>query len=444
LNTILERAKQLKKEFIDFVMEAEGDLAISLEAFFATQSSKSESQSTTNNDMILDIFLTEGKVKDQTPVDLFLESQPELSECDRLLIHSWRGSFVGLFAVTQISADGCDLMNWMTGKHYMVRIKSLDEQQLFGRVKNGEILLARIIPVTDTYWMFAVPFTLMGKLGKPKLAVAIGNFKQNYKNHLYADAPELLEEAWQSVEQYHQAFVDYFGSNEITSSGYQIQKKMADFHDFMTNKRLELAGIDSSKTLKELAEKSGISEQEMSDTAAVMGGDAKAINQLLDSNKTIKMMMPPVELPERIKRAEEVTVISHPHWGQIFLTNYTKFKKMLEAEDWRSVENAEKMVQKYLDDSEINTCVWHHLAGKYPMQLEKILRDFFKKENFNLEHDLNELLIEFYKPLKPELPETASVPVHLHNLFQEALVEVNSKNKSKSKSKSITGHGFRA
>jgi len=38
----------------------------------------------------------------------------------------------------------------------------------------------------------------MGKLGS-KLAVAIGNFKENYKTALYSDAPELLEQAWQSA-----------------------------------------------------------------------------------------------------------------------------------------------------------------------------------------------------------------------------------------------------
>jgi len=49
-----------------------------------------------------------------------LESQPELSNSDRL-VSGWQRSFIGLFAVTQILPDGFELMNWLTAKHYIVK-----------------------------------------------------------------------------------------------------------------------------------------------------------------------------------------------------------------------------------------------------------------------------------------------------------------------------------
>jgi hypothetical protein len=45
---------------------------------------------------------------------------------------------------------------------------------------------------------------------------------------------------------------------------------------------------------------------------------------------------------------------------------------------------------------------------------------------------IDSLLTKFNKPLEPELPEIASVPQHLHDLFAEAFAQVN---KSQSKSK---------
>jgi hypothetical protein len=110
-------------------------------------------------------------------------------------------------------------------------------------------LLTRIAPVTEDYWMFSGPCIPMGALGKPKLAVAIGNFKDNYKPFLYSDASDLLEEAWNSVERYHQDFLDFFGSDEVTLSGYQLSKKIAEFQEVLTKKRLAEAGIDESKSL---------------------------------------------------------------------------------------------------------------------------------------------------------------------------------------------------
>lgn len=342
MNAILERAKQLKQELSEFVLEAEGDLAVSLEAFYAnklSQLSKSQNQSTSDREMVLDMFLTEGKVGDATPINLFLDNRPELSPSDRSLVKNWQNSFIGLFAVTEVFEDGCELMNWMTAKNYTIKTKNIEELQLLNRVKTGEILLTHIAPVTDSEWMFFAPIIQMGKLGKPKLAVAIGNFKQNYKNYIYTDAPELLEEAWDSVKQYHQAFVDFFKSDEITLPGYQLQKKLEEFQKFMTQRRLESAGIDSSKSLEELAEESGISSEEMINTAAEFGVNTETVSQVVEGKKKTKMVMPEIELPNHLKKAEQVTVISHPQWGQMFLTNYHTFKNMLLAPDWRSVEN---------------------------------------------------------------------------------------------------------
>jgi hypothetical protein len=54
---------------------------------------------------------------------------------------------------------------------------------------------------------------------------------------------------------------------------------------------------------------------------------------------------------------------------------------------------------------------------------------------------LEPLLQDFGKSLEPELPESASVPLHLHTLFQEALQEVQ-KSQSKRKPKAKTAKGF--
>ncbi|MEL6167024.1 MAG: hypothetical protein AAFR37_25980, partial [Cyanobacteria bacterium J06628_3] len=161
---------------------------------------------------------------------------------------------------------------------------------------------------------------------------AIGNFKNNYKNYLYGDAPELLEEAWISVEKYHQRFIDFFGSDEITLPGYQLEKKLSELQEQVTQSDMEAAGIDSSKSLQEIVEDADISDEEMAEVAEGMGIESKVVSQVLDSKKSVKMVMPKVELPPHLKKAEEVTVLSFPRWGQIFLTNYTQFISLL-AED---------------------------------------------------------------------------------------------------------------
>jgi hypothetical protein len=441
VDAILERSHELKQALVDFVLDAEGELAQALETYAAKQLRRGSGDST-QQDLIIDSFLTEGKVNDHSPLELFTQEHPNLLESDRNLINSWHRSFIGLFAITNTLPDGFELTNWLTDKHYIVKPNNAKTLQEISRLKIGEIILTRISPVTDSYWMFSGPYTLMGKLGKPKLAVAIGNFKDNYKSHLYSDAPDLLEEAWQSVVKYHQQFVDFFGADEITLPGYQLNKKIAEFQELITEKQLADAGIDPSKSLAEVAEVAGIGDEEIKAAAEEFGADSKAVSQMFNNKSgNSKMVMPKVDLPAELKKAEQVTALSHPRWGQMFLPTYSKIQAILLAEDWQNVEGAEKLIRYYLEDKSINAFIWHRLAQQYPTQLEKILLTFLQRPDFRLETDLDTLLQEFHKPIEPELPEIASVPIHLHNLFQEALGEVN-KSKPKSKGQQKSAKGF--
>ena len=442
MDVILERSHELKQALVDFVLDAEGELAEALETYAAAQMRRGSGDST-QQDLIIDTFLTAGKVGDKSPLELFIESHPDLKESDLSLINSWHHSFIGLFAITNILPDGFELTNWLTDKPYIVKPNNTQTFQAISRLKVGEILLTRISPVTDSYWMFSGPYTIMGKLGKPKLAVAIGNFKENYKSNLYSDAPDLLEEAWQSVTQYHQQFVDFFGTDEITLSGYQLNKKIAEFQEVITEKTFAAAGIDTSKSLAEVVEAAGIGDEEIKAAAQEFGADSNAVSQMFNNKSgNSKMVMPKVDLPAELKKAEQVTALSHPRWGQMFLPTYSKVQAILSVEDWQSVQGAEKLVRYYLEDKSINAFIWHRLAQQYPTQLEKVLQKYLQRPEFSLESDLDALLQEFNKSIEPELPEIASVPIHLHNLFQEALGEVN-KSKPKGKVQKKPTKGFR-
>lgn len=445
MNEIFERARELKQSLIQFVLDAEGELAESLESYVAAKSRPQGNRHdvTYEQNLLIDSFVTEGQVEDKAPLDLFLESHPELSDNDRILVSNWKRSFIGLFSVSQVLPDGFELMNWLTDKHYTVKPNAATTWAEMGRFKDGDILLTRIAPVTQTDWMFSGPYMHMGRLGKPKLSVAIGNFKENHKDALYSDAPELLEQAWESVAEYHQLFVEFFGSDEVTLPGYQLNKKINELHEVMTKRSLAAAGIDASKSLSEIAEDAGVTEEELKTAAQEAGADATSVSQLFDNSQgKTKMVMPKVELPADLKKAENVTVFTHPRWGQMFLPTYSQFKELLESENLQTNPETNKLVRKYLEDPTITAFIWQKLAQLYPTQLEKVLQTFLERPEFKLERDLDALLKEQKKPLEPELPEIASVPIHLHNLFQEALAEVN-KSKSKTKKKENTARGFK-
>jgi hypothetical protein len=439
-NSLLEQAEQLKRDVVDFCLEAEGDVATALETYVGEQSRLfgQRYNATFEQALLIDSFVTEGQVNQTSPIDLFIEQHPELSQSQQALLRSWTNSFLGVFAVQQISDDSLYLMNWLTAKTYTVakpsHVSPLTE---ISRLQSGDIVLTRLAPLSDEMWMFSGPYLELGALGKPKLAVAIGNFKQLHFDYLYGDAPELLTEAWESVEKYHQEFVDYFGSDEVTLPGYQLNKELKQLQDIIRQKLLSAAGVDNSQSPEEIAQQAGLSPDAMTEMTQKLGGET----QDAEKSNTPKMRLPNVELPKELKREEPVTAMSHPRWGQMFLGDYSRLKELLAQVERETSEEIEKLVSRNLQDSEMNTYVWQHLAQAYPQQLETVLQEVLQRPDLTIDQ-LDEVLQEYDKLLEPRLPEIASVPLHLHNLFQEAFAEVNQKKrKGKKKKKSSSGFG---
>ena len=434
MNATLERANELRQALIDWVYDAQGEVAVALETYAAENGGDRYDIKLQN--LMVNTFLSEGRVGDKSPIELFIE-QSELSQSDRTLLCEWQRSFTGLFEIMAMLPGGFDVMNWLTAKHYTVFPIDIAEDEL-KRLQPGEIILARIMPLNQEEWMLPSPCILKGKLGKPKLAVAIGEFKQNYPAQLYADAPQLLEQAWDSVAQYHQEFTDFFESDRVTLSGYELNKKIAQLQQQMTQKRLAAVGIDSSKSLKQLAQETGVDEAELTTAIVEESGTdstvaAKAVEKALNS----PMVTPKVDLPPEIKNAPQVTAFSDPRWGQMFIPSYTQFEEMLTAAD--PSPNTD-LVQKYLKDEKINFYIWQCLKQQYPTQLEKALQTVCGAA-FDLERDLEPTLLEYHKKAQPELPEIASVPLHLNNLFEEAVAQVH-KSKSKGKKTAKKAKGF--
>ncbi|NJN88244.1 MAG: hypothetical protein HC881_20575 [Leptolyngbyaceae cyanobacterium SL_7_1] len=439
MDSTLARVAELKEAFLEFVYEAEGDLAIALEAYTAdrlAQMSKVQQQGTGQRDLVVDSFLTKGRVNGDSPIDRFLAEQPDLVEGDRALLCRWHHNFTGLFAITQVLPTGFEVMNWMTAKSYTVLPNPLTPPDTLARLKEGEIVLTRLAPIDEATWTFFSPLSLLGKLSKPKLAVAIGNFKDNHKDDRYGDAPDLLEEAWKSVEVYHEEFVEFFGADEITLSGYELSKRFAEFQQVITQRRLAEAGLDGSKSLNELAQEADLSDDAMASVAETLGTSQETIAKAMQH--PAKMAPPRAELPPHLKKAEQVTVLTHPRWGQQSLTTYRQFKTQLEAGDTGEV--ATRLTRQYLESAEVSTFVWQRLAAQYPTQLEVLVRLVLNRPDFDIAADLEATLQTYNKPLQPDLPEIASVPLHLNALFQDALQEVE-KSRPKAKGKQKTGFG---
>jgi hypothetical protein len=437
------RAGVLWTAIIELIQTAEGTVAVGLESYIAQQLRRNPQLDPGQRKLLVHRFAIEGEVQGKTPLDLFLASNQDLTNQDRQLIQSWRKSFVGLIEIVEIYPNGLEVMNWLTAKHYRVQFTDLSTQAAMGRLKVGEIIIAQLSPISGIDWAILTPWIALGKLGKPKLAVAVGTFRQNYPHYLYPDAPELLAASWESVAVYHDRFVEFFGSDEITLTGAQLQVRMGEFQEWLVAKQLDAAGIDRSKSLTDLATEAGVAADDLATLTTTLGLSDPSQSQG-HTTAIGKMIAPTIELPPQLKTATSITALSHPYWGQMFLADYPRLKTLLSAADAQYLPADLNFIHKCLADPVMNTFVWRRLAAEFPQQLAVAIsalpmgpepeRQQQTDLLANSQHfDLDTVLIKFNKYLEPDLPDLASVPIHLHNLFQAATIEV-SKSKAKPKS----------
>ena len=430
----IEKAIELKRRLVDFVYDAEDEVAVALEQYAATKGKKN-SYGIKQQNLTIDLFITDAKIGERSPLDIFLESASDLNSQEQKIAEHWHRNFVGLFEIKEIGDNCYQLMNWLTAKTYQVYGHSEISDKEAKRWQPGEIIVSVLAPINDSEWYFFSDRIIKGKLSQPKLAVAVGEFRDNYPDFLYADAPKLLDAAWESVAVYHQEFVDYMGTDNLTLPGYKLNKKIAELQQRMSEQKLKDAGIDSSKSLSEILSESGTDEAEFTETAKDLGVDTEAVEGIINNKSKLSMVTPKVDLPPEIKNADNVTVFSHPKWGQMFLPDLNKFTDFLSSADSAEISAEEfPLIRKYLTKPEANYYVWQQLKQQYQSGLKNALQKYTNKKEFDLDADLDNLLLEYDKPSNPELPAIASVPIHLNNLFETAVAQVQ-KSKSKAKNK---------
>lgn len=429
---LFARAGVLWSAIIDSIQTAQGLMATALESFSARQLIRSPQLDPGQRKLLTHRFAIEGEVDGKTPLEVFLATQSDLTLADRQLISSWRRSFVGLLEIVQIFPNGLEVMNWLTAKHYRIQFPDQASQTAMGRLKVGEIIIAQLSPIVDIDWAILAPWVALGRLGRPKLAVAVGAFRQNYPHLLYSDAPGSLAAAWESVAVYHDRFVEFFGSDEITLPGSQLQTRVGEFQTWLVGKQLDAAGVDRSKSLTELAIEAGMEAEDILEIDATLG--TPVANAPEGQKQPLEQMVaPPVELPAHLKAAATVTALSHPYWGQMFLADYPQLVTLLTPVAIEYTPHDLNFIRKSIADPAMNAFVWRRLAMQFPKQLQTAIGQIFELPNFNVSTDLDAILIKFNKYLEPDLPDLASVPIHLHELFQAAVRDV-SKDKVKSKS----------
>jgi hypothetical protein len=310
----------------------------------------------------------------KTPIELFLERQPDIPERQRQRLLRWdRDNFLGVFHVRGIERPFLLTDELTGGGEYRLLVT---REAALDSMRRGLLFTSRVIP-WDDLWVISGAQEVLGTVDGPGLAEArrrLHSTPGGRRRH--PDDPKVKEAFAVQAEQ-HRAWVDLFGGDEI---GFRDGQALQDaFARFYRHWGQELRDPKTGMTRAEQCER---------------------------RHNRPAPDVPKAMLSEGLLDAHDVGVLSDPYHGMIILTGYSLFRTALESQ--AAPTRAQLgVVLDYLRDSSVDYAVFLRARERHPQRLEQLLRLALRDESFSLDRDFDALLRKYKGQMmrKPRLPD---------------------------------------
>jgi hypothetical protein len=382
---IIDRAGELKRRLVDF---ASGRRYRRDLHRWMTQQSEGEIDP---DDPInpFDRFILEHRFPDgSSVVDHFLRAQRDLTEADRALVLRWKEPVEGLFEVRKRRGNSLELFN--LADELVYRVHSTVEEFPFERVPSGWFLLTRLMPVEDE-WVFSGAARPLPPEARRDVLRTVGmmiaaNPRLPFRN------PQLLARAWELQREDREAFIQFFGADEVVLPGRDLGERMRELLRF---KVFEFRGQDG-KTAAERHRK--------------LHGEDPALPE------------GPV-LPEELSEFEMVGLVYDERDGLSILPDYGLVEEAFADPSRLSDRRRRGAVREYLRSPSISAWVIRRLAARYPEGATEVVRKLSPlRSGLTWEKDGEDLLRRF-KPADFErepLPTLTVVPSEVTKAMNQA------------------------
>jgi hypothetical protein len=170
-----------------------------------------------------DWFIQEHRLRDgRTVTEAFADSKPDLTTAEQDFLRGWRHVREGIFEVTGRDGDALLADNLIDELPY--RIHANVGPAVFDRMPTGSFLATRIVPVS-TDWLLSGSPAIFG-IGQEADVLSLAARLATQRPELVYVNPDKLARGWEIQHAQHQAFVEHFGTDEITIDPHRLTETM--------------------------------------------------------------------------------------------------------------------------------------------------------------------------------------------------------------------------
>ncbi len=323
----------------------------------------------------LDHFILRHRLSNgRTVVEDFVSTHPELSEPERAMLLSWSQIVEGIFVVDSRVGDGLKLVNLVDDLTYVVYSNA--GTQAFAPVAAGSFLIARLVPLDDG-WLLSGIMQALPASEHAAAYQAAGHLALQQPSLVYRN-PAKLEQAWKLQRENRENFIAFFGADLIVVPGPKLAERMRAFHRYQLYEQRDAEGTTAADRAKE-----------------AYGTEPP---------------VPEYDLPEDLRSAETVGVISDEMDGMSFMPDFGMVLEAFERPERAALRRYRKLLLSLLRDPSTSPRLLRRLAAQDPDRASQVFQRVLKRPRFSWDRD-GEALLRDYKADYFEHPVLPTVAV---------------------------------
>jgi hypothetical protein len=349
----LQRAEEFKRQLIEFatVEHLKEDYQQQKELFFELAEPEGEHESQS----LLEWFLYDW-IDDygEGAIDHFVDSRDDLSEEDETMLLEWMASINSVFEIKSVKKNAVSLSDLETDDVFSVMTLAQDLP-----FQSGQFVAARLLPFADKFIFAGAQFIMPDR----ESALEVLQMRRSLEE---IETPDSLEHLQQEQRE---AFIELFGSDEMTIAAKQLPSMIGRFQRYMFFERRD---AETGKTAAEMYREECGQELKMPE-------------------------IPP--FPKELVELNEITILCDEFDGIVILPDYQTFKRVFDSSNPdKEIPEWKELLWEYIEDPSIPIVAFERVAETHPLQVEKAMRILLDDETFSLEH-LYAALLHYKQPV---------------------------------------------
>lgn len=370
--------------------------------YLATLSAKNADTSKVQALIIPYIFerrLTEEK---KTIIQLFIDSNPDITKEEADIIKCLEQSMSSVYEVKRVLSNGFELYNLVNEKMY--KVLSLVKMNNFRGITPAQFALCRIFPMNNEFYLLEVS-NVLSSINKDEVyKYAIAKIIEKPED-AYEQNPKKLEQIETLVANFGKKFLECFNNDEVITT------------NIYADNLINLFNIYCDEDIMPEKEEFEANIKQVEKNRYFTVSDFR--------NSYSDFMEKSLEGFSSHNSVYDIGIIYDKELGLFVLPFYQTFCKVYEEADYKVVQGYKDCIKSFLENDKVPANIIKKVANRYP--------NFIDRTNEILETNYTlDSLLNYYKAdsVEKKIFSSASV-LYASKIFEEMMNVVTTKEENK-------------